>query len=144
MPGAIEGEGLKVLSKTGGNAKPQGMGGFGGDWSGGAQLWWTGAKPGQKLTLALPVQEKGKYNLKAALTLARDYGIIDVALDDKPVATGWDGYNGPKVIHSDELDWGTHELSAGDHQLTITITGKHTDAAPGYMVGLDYVRLEKK
>jgi putative membrane-bound dehydrogenase-like protein len=144
VPGAIEGEGLKVLSKTGGNAKPQGMGGFGGEWSGGSQLWWTGAKPGQKLTLALPVQEKGKYTLKAALTLAKDYGIIDVALDDKPVATAWDGYNGPKVIHSDELDWGTHELSAGEHQLTLTITGKHADAVPGYMVGLDYVRLEKK
>lgn len=144
IPGAIEGEGLKVLAKTGGNAKPQGMGAFGGEWSGGSQLWWTGAKPGQKLTLALPVQEKGKYTLKAALTLARDYGIIDVALDDKPVATAWDGYNGPKVIHSDELDWGTHELSAGEHQLTLTITGKHADAVPGYMVGLDFVRLEKK
>ncbi len=144
IPGAIEGEGLKVLAKTGGNAKPQGMGGFGGDWSGGSQLWWTGAKPGQKLTLALPVQEKGKYTLKGALTLARDYGTIDVSLDDKPVATGWDGFNGPKVIHSDELDWGTHELSAGEHQLTFTITGKHADAVPGYMVGLDYVRLEKK
>ncbi|MDB6006518.1 MAG: putative rane-bound dehydrogenase domain protein, partial [Prosthecobacter sp.] len=144
MPGAIEGEGLKVLSKTGGNAKPQNMGGFGAEWSGAAQLWWTGAKPGQKLTLALPVAEKGRYTLKATLTQARDYGIIDVALDGKPVATAWDGYNGPKVIHSDELDWGTHELSAGEHQLAITITGKHSDAAPGYMVGLDYVRLEKK
>ena len=144
IPGALEGEGLKVLTKTGGNAKPQGMGGFGAEWSGAAQLWWTGAKPGQKLTLALPVTEKGKYTLKATLTMARDYGIIDVALDDKPVATAWDCYNGPKVIHSDELDWGTHELSAGEHQLTITITGKHADAAPGYMVGLDYVRLEKK
>jgi len=144
IPGALEGEGLKVLAKTGGNAKPQGMGGFGGEWSGGSQLWWTGGKPVQKLTLALPVQEKGKYTLRAALTLARDYGIIDVALDDKPVVAGWDGYNGPKVIHSDELDWGTHELSAGEHQLTITITGKHADAVPSYMVGLDYVRLEKK
>jgi len=144
IPGALEGEALKVLAKTGGNAKAQGMGGFGGEWSRGSQLWWTGAKPGQKLTLALPVQEKGKYALKAALTLARDYGIIDVVLDDKPVATAWDGYNGPKVVHSDELDWGTHELSAGEHQLTITISGKHADAVPGYMVGVDYVRLEKK
>lgn len=144
VEGALEGEKLKVISKTGGNAKPQGMGNFGSEWSGASQLWWTGAKPGQKLTLALPVKEKGRYALKAALTMARDYGIIDVALDDKPVATGWDGYNGPKVIHSGELDWGTHELIPGDHMLTFTLTGKHADAAPGYMVGLDYVRLEKK
>ncbi|HEY1052082.1 MAG TPA: PVC-type heme-binding CxxCH protein [Prosthecobacter sp.] len=144
LGGALEGEKLKVISKTGGNAKPQGMGGFGSQWSGGAQLWWTGGKPGQKLTLALPVAEKGRYALKAALTLARDYGIIDVTLDDKPVASQWDGYNGPKVIHSEELDWGTHELIPGDHVLTLTITGKHADAVPGYMVGLDYLRLEKK
>ncbi|MGV3661702.1 MAG: PVC-type heme-binding CxxCH protein [Prosthecobacter sp.] len=144
VEGALEGEKLKVISKTGGNAKPQNMGGFGSQWSGGAQLWWTGGKPGQKLTVALPVAEKGRYGLKAALTLARDYGIIDVMLDDKPVAQGWDGYNGPKVIHSDELDWGTHELIPGDHVLTFTLAGKHTDAVPGYMVGLDYLRLEKK
>lgn len=144
VEGALEGEKLKVISKTGGNAKPQNMGGFGSLWSGGAQLWWTGAKPGQKLTLALPVAEKGTYALKAALTLARDYGSIDVTLDDKPVANGWDGYNGPKVIHSEELDWGTHELIPGDHVLTFTIAGKHADAVPGYMVGLDYLRLEKK
>lgn len=144
VEGALEGEKLKVISKTGGNAKPQNMGGFGSQWSGGAQLWWTGGKPGQKLSLALPVTEKGTYALKAALTLARDYGTIDVTLDDKPVANGWDGYNGPKVIHSDELDWGTHELIPGDHVLTFTIAGKHAEAVPGYMVGLDYLRLEKK
>jgi len=144
VEGALEGEKLKVISKTGGNAKPQNMGGFGGGWSGGAQLWWTGGKPGQKLTLALPVAEKGRYALKAALTLARDYGIIDVMLDGKPVANGWDGHNGPKVIHSGELDWGTHELTPGDHVLTIIIAGKHAAAVPGYMVGLDYLRLEKK
>ncbi len=144
IPGALEGEELKVLSKTGGNTRLQGMGGFGGEWSGGSQLWWAGAKPGEKLTLALPVKETGRYELKAALTKAKDYGIIDVALDDKPVATAWDGFNGPKVIHSDELDWGVHELSAGEHQLTFTITGKHPDAVPRYMVGLDYVRLGKK
>lgn len=144
VEGALEGEKLTVISKTGGATKIQGMGSFGSPWSGGQQLWWTGAKPGQKLTVALPVTEKGRYALKAALTQAKDYGIIDVTLGDKPVATAWDGYNGPKVIHSDELDWGTHELSPGNHMLTFTIAGKHADAVPGYMVGIDYVRLEKK
>lgn len=144
VEGALEGEKLRVLSKTGGNARPQGMGGFGSQWSGASQLWWTGAKPGAKLTLALPVTEAGRYALKAALTQARDYGILDVALDDKTVVKGWDGHNTPKVIHSGELDWGTHELAAGQHTLTLTLTGKHADAVPGYMVGLDYLRLEKK
>ena len=144
VPGALEGESLKVLSKTGGNTRPQGMGGFGSEWSSGSQLWWTGTKPGNQLILALPVPADGTYSLKGALTLARDYGIVDVILDNKMLAAGWDGYNGPKVIHSGELDWGTHELTKGEHKLIFTSVGKHPDAAPGYMLGLDYVRLEKK
>jgi putative heme-binding domain-containing protein len=143
IPGALEGEALKVPSKTGGVTKSQGMGGFGSDWGGGSQLWWTGAKEGDKLTLALPVKEKGNYTLTAALTKAKDYGIIDVSLDGRPVATGWDGYN-PNVIHSGPLDWGTHALDAGEHPLVITISGTNANALPRFMVGVDYVKLVKK
>ena len=144
VEGAIEGETLKVIEVKGGSAKLQGMAGFGGKWSSGQQLWWTGAKPGSTLTLALPVAAKGKYQLKAVLTKARDYGICDVALDGKAVATSFDGYNADKVILTDELDWGTHDLDAGDHKLTFTITGTNPQAVKSYMVGIDYVKLEKK
>ena len=72
------------------------------------------------------------------------YGIVTVALDGKTVATDFDGYNFPAVVLSDELDWGTHELTTGDHQLTFTLAPPNPAAAPGNMVGLDYVRLEKK
>jgi len=144
VEGAIEGESLKVIEVTGGKSGKQGMGGFGSDWSGGAQLWWTGGKPDQKLTFALPVKEAGKYTLYGALTMARDYGVVSITFDGKPVASSFDGYNGPKVIHTGEKEWGTHELTAGDHQLTFTLAPPNPAAAPGNMVGLDYVRLEKK
>jgi putative heme-binding domain-containing protein len=144
IPGALEGESLKVLEITGGKAKPQGMSGFGSDWSGGAQLWWTHGKPDQKLTLALPVKEAGKYTLYGALTMARDYGVTSITLDGKPVASSFDGYNGPKVIHTGEKEWGTHELTAGEHKLTFTLAPPNPDAVPSNMAGLDYVRLEKK
>jgi putative membrane-bound dehydrogenase-like protein len=144
VEGALEGEALKVLEVTGGKAAKQGMGGFGGEWSGGAQLWWTHGKPDQKLTLALPVKEAGKYTLYGALTMARDYGVVSITLDGKPVASSFDGYNGPKVIHTGEKDWGTHELTAGEHKLTFTLAPPNPDAVPSNMVGLDYVRLEKK
>ncbi|MCX6836654.1 MAG: c-type cytochrome [Verrucomicrobia bacterium] len=143
VEGALEGESLKVLEITGGKAKPQGMGGFGGDWSGAAQLWWTGGKPDQKLTLAIPVKEVGKYTLYGALTMARDYGVVSITLDGKPVASSFDGYNGPKVIHTGEKEWGTHELTAGEHQLTFTLAPPNPDAVPGNMIGLDYVRIAK-
>lgn len=142
VDGAIEGEDLKILEVKGGAAKPQGMRGFGGQWSNGAQLWWTGAKPGGTLTLALPVAKSGKYQLKAALTKARDYGIIDVSLDGKPVVTAWDGFNTPAVIHTGDLDWGTHELGAGEHKLTFKIAGANPQALKSHMVGIDYVKLE--
>ncbi|MFO1484339.1 MAG: PVC-type heme-binding CxxCH protein [Verrucomicrobiaceae bacterium] len=144
VEGALEGETLKVLEITGGKTSKQGMGGFGSDWSGGAQLWWTGGKPDQKLTLALPVKEAGKYTLYGALTMARDYGVVSITLDGKPVASSFDGYNSPKVIHTGEKEWGTHELSAGEHQLTFTLAPPNPDAVPSNMVGIDYVRLEKK
>ena len=144
IPGALEGESLKVLEITGGKTGKQGMGGFGSDWSGAAQLWWTGGKPDQKLTLAIPVKEAGKYTLYGALTMARDYGVVSITLDGKPVASSFDGYNGPKVIHTGEKEWGTHELTAGEHKLTFTLAPPNPDAVPSNMVGLDYVRLEKK
>jgi len=144
VAGALEGESLKVLTITGGQAKKQGMGGFGADWSGAAQLWWTGGKPDQKLTLALPVKEAGKYALKGALTMARDYGVVSILLNGKPITSSFDGYNGPKVIHTGELDWGSHDLPAGEHQLTFTLAPPNPAAVPRNMVGLDYVRLEKR
>lgn len=144
VEGALEGETMKVLEITGGNAKKQGMGGFGSEWSGGAQLWWTGGKPDQKLTLAIPVKEAGKYTLYGALTMARDYGVTSIALDGRPVTSSFDGYNATKVIHTGEKDWGTHELTAGEHKLTFTLAPPNPAAIPSNMVGLDYVRLEKK
>lgn len=144
IPGALEGESLKVLEITGGNARKQGMAGFGDNWSGAAQLWWTGGKPDQKLTLAIPVKDAGKYTLYGALTMARDYGVVSIALDGKPVASSFDGYNAAKVVHTGEKEWGTHELTAGEHKLTLTLAPPNPDAVPSNMVGLDYVRLERR
>ncbi len=143
VEGALEGETMKVLEITGGKTGRQSMGGFGGEWSGAAQLWWTGGKPDQKLTLALPVKETGKYTLYGALTMARDYGVVSITLDGKPVASSFDGFNTPKVIHTGEKEWGTHELTAGEHQLTFTLAPPNPNAVPSNMVGLDYVRITK-
>ena len=145
VAGAIEGEEMKVLQQKG-NVRPQAMGHYQASrWSGDSQLWWTGAKVGDTLTLALPVEKAGKYDLKAVLTKARDYGIVDVSLDDKEVSGGpIDLFNSPDVTTSGELDWGVHELTAGEHKLTFKVVGSNPQAAPGHMVGLDYVKLEAK
>jgi len=146
IAGALEGEEMKVLSKTGGNAKPQAMGGFHASrWSGDSHLWWTGGKPEDVLTLALPVAEKGAYSLKAVLTKAKDYGAVEISLDGKSLPNAkLDLYSFPDVVTSGELDWGIHELEAGEHKLAVKITGANPSAVKGYMFGLDYVKLEKK
>jgi len=140
VKGAVEGESMTVLKKTAGNVTTQQMGGYGPDWSGLAQLWWTGAKPGDVLELALDVPKTGRYELRAQLTKAVDYGIVQLALDDKPAGRPIDAYN-DGVVHTPELPLGTFDLAAGRHRLRVTITGKNPKAVPGYMFGLDYVKL---
>lgn len=141
VSGALEGETLKVLAKTGGNAAPQGMGGFTADqWSGATHLWWTGAKVGDKLTLALPVEKDGKYEITLSLTKAPDYAIVQLTLDGAKLGETIDLYD-PQVVTTGTLKFGTHELKKGDRQLTIEITGRNEKAIKNHMVGLDFVKL---
>jgi hypothetical protein len=119
------------------------MTGYSGGWSNDSHLWWTRAKPGDKLDLALPVKEAGKYKLTARMTKARDYGIVQIYLDGQKLGDPIDLYN-PDVVPTAVLSWGTHELTAGKHKLTFEITGANAKAVKAYMAGLDYVKLEKE
>ncbi len=146
ISGALEGESLKILSKTGGAAGAQGMGGFTNarnQWSG-EQLWWTGGKPGDKLVFELPVKDDGDYEVFIGVTKARDYGIVQLSIDDKSAGAPFDGFNVPEVIHSGPITLGTHSLKAGYHKLTVEVKGTNPKAVPAHMFGLDYVYLAKK
>lgn len=61
VDGALEGESLKILAKSGGITERQS-----GPWSRGAHLWWRGTKPGDTLDLAVPVAKARKYKLIVA------------------------------------------------------------------------------
>ena len=142
VPGAMEGEKLKVLSVTEGKAEPQDMGGFDGNWSGDSQLFWTGGKQGSKLELGLPAEKAGQYEIVAQFTKAGDYGIFQVALDGEKLGEPLDLYN-PQVIPSGALTLGKRELTAGEHKLTLEVTGANAKSGGGkYFLGLDYVRLK--
>jgi hypothetical protein len=144
VKGALEGEKLKVLKKTGGNLESQDMTNFGETWSSDTHLWWTGGKPGDVLELALPVAESGRYKVKMQLTRAIDYGIVRISLDGKDVAgSPLDLFNNG-VVATGELEMGTFELEKGEHTVRLEITGANPKAAKAYMAGLDYVRLEKQ
>jgi len=142
VAGALEGEALTVLEMPVGKTSKQKMGGFkAGRWSGDEQLFWSGAKPGDRLVLELPVAAAGEYNVVAALTMARDYGIVQVQLDDEALGEPLDLYSYPDVISSGEVILGQRKLTAGPHRLTFVIQGANASAAKAYMFGLDYMRL---
>ncbi|MBI1370094.1 MAG: c-type cytochrome [Planctomycetes bacterium] len=147
VAGAIEGESMKVVKVSGGQAKPQDMGGFAADrWSGSQHLWWINAKVGDALTLAIPVEKSGKYQVFAAMTKARDYGIVSLQIDGKPAGNAIDLFNAPRgdrsdVISTGPVDLGTYELSPGA-TLTVKMVGKNAEAEPRYMFALDYLFLK--
>ena len=138
----IEGEALHVVSKTG-NVAPQSMQSFTADhWSEDTHLWWTGGRSGDTLVLAFDIPKEGRYELAAVLTKAVDYGKVRIALDDETrfILDEVNLYD-PQVVTTGELPLGAHELAAGTHQLYLNILGKDPNAAPGYMVGIDYLQL---
>jgi hypothetical protein len=141
VPGALEGEQLKMLSKTSGTPQVQDMSGYEGDWSGGAHLWWTDAKPGDRLELAVPVTRAGRYRLTTQLTKAIDYGIVQLSLDDRKLGGPWDLFHNG-VVATGPLELGTQELAAGEHKLTVEIVGANAAAVKAYMFGLDYLKLD--
>ncbi len=142
VPGALEGETLKVVDVTQGEIQHQAMQGFPqGKWSGNQQMFWTGGQPGAKLTLGLDVDQPGRYQVETVLTMAPDYGQVQLWLDDQPLGEPIDLYNYPDVITTGVLPLGTHELTKGPHRFTVEIKGSNPAAAQAFMFGLDYVRL---
>ena len=143
--GALEGEELTVVKVSAGKTSTQSMSGFRkGQWSGGKQLFWSGAKPGATLDVEFDAAKAGTVNLAAAFTMARDYATVQLHLDGKRIGDPLDLYHYPDVVHSGTVDLGSHELGAGKHRLTIEIVGANAAATKAYMCGIDYVLLRRK
>ncbi|HEY3416613.1 MAG TPA: DUF2961 domain-containing protein [Armatimonadota bacterium] len=137
--GVLEGENLKVLVKAGAPGQ-QSMDNWPGQWSNATQLFWTQTKIGDRLVLAVPVKDAGRYDIQAQFTKAGDYGIVQLYLDEEKLGDPIDLYN-QGVIPSGEIKLGTRELTAGEHKLTLEIVGANEKAAKSYLVGLDYLKL---
>ena len=101
-----------------------------GKWSNESQLWWTKGKPGDRLTLRLPVKEDGRYKLIVQMTKAVDYGIVQWSLDGKKLGEPLDLYN-RGVIPTGPLELGLHDLTKGDHRLTLEIVGANEAGGQG-------------
>jgi hypothetical protein len=136
--------GFKVLGRPRGTVQTQDMGQYGGKWRDDDQLWWTGARPKSRLVLAIPVKKAGKYEVKAVMTKAVDYGIVQLYIDDKKAGEPIDLFNNGVIPTDPPVSLGTHDLTAGEHKLTVEIVGANPKAVKGYMFGLDYLIFDEQ
>lgn len=137
VKGALEGESMKVIERTGGVTETQDFG----DLSNGKQLWWRDGKVGDKLVLEFPVAEDGEYGVVGNFCIAPDYGRHWITIEGQRIAQ-------PMEFYSSGLSWqvrslGRFKLKKGTARLTIEVEGKHASAVARYMFGLDYLLLKK-
>ncbi|HLA85468.1 MAG TPA: glycoside hydrolase family 172 protein [Thermoguttaceae bacterium] len=133
--------GFNVLSRTAGSVELQNMKVFGaGKWIDDNHLWWRGAKPGDKLDLAVSSEVAGPCRIELKLTNAPDYGIVQFHVDGKKVGEPVDLY-GPAVAPAASIALGPLELTLGEHKLTVEIVGANPKAKKDYMVGIDRIKI---
>lgn len=134
-------EGIKVLGFTAGFTQIQDTSDWpDGTWKDDDQLWWVGGKPGDKLDLALPVKQKGKYEVRVVLTKAPNYGIVQFYVNGKKAGKPIDLY-GEKVANIGPIAIGTFELPAGERKVTVQIVGANEKVVNSSMFGIDQIEL---
>jgi hypothetical protein len=136
VPGAIEGETMRIVKRSGGVTEVQ----LDDRWSGGRQLWWRDGSIGDRLDLALPVAQAGPYRIVMHNTRAFDYGTFQFHLDGRKLGETIDLYSAENIVKLVAI--GSCRLDKGEHVLTAEIVGTNPKAKKRYMLGLDYVKLE--
>ncbi|HEU5211048.1 MAG TPA: glycoside hydrolase family 172 protein [Longimicrobiales bacterium] len=130
---------LSSASVTGGELQVQQMGAFDSGWGGEAQLWWVGARPGNRLSLQLPVPAAGTYELVGFFTRANDYGIFQLRVNDEPLQPLVDGFS-RTVEPTGPISFGNVRLAAGTATVVVELLGKDARSSgysDGYLVGID-------
>lgn len=141
IQGAIEAEALLASARaTTGPVEMQDMSVFAGEWSDAAQLWWRPTAPGAVLTLNVPVQAAGTYELVGYFTKAKDYGNVQLLQGDTPVGPEVNLYD-PDVKPTGPISLGRVTLQPGNNPLRFRIAGKDA-RSQGYLVGLDALVLK--
>lgn len=129
---------------TGGQVQAQPMDGFPtGRWSGHRQLWWTGGRLDDLLTLTFPTQDTGRFRLSATFTQAPDYAILSVAVDGANAGPDRLDLFAAQVSKTNFTPLGVHLLGPGNHRLSFRLRGSNAAAVPALMAGIDEVRIER-
>jgi hypothetical protein len=123
----IEGETLIAAGTFAQNMAP-----FGGKWSGGSQLFWTGGNAAQ-LDVTLPTPPTGAFRLYGIFTAAPDFGRVAVRVNGSIALAQLDLYGGA-VQHRGPVDLGVW-IGAGA-TVTLSVIGKN-DRSSGFLAGID-------
>lgn len=131
--GVIEGEALAVTAWSG-DLAVQSFGGL----SGGRQLWWTGARAGDRIVLRGRAAVPGRQRVIARLCFAPDYGEVEVTLG--PTTRALSG-------RAPQLEWRDVELGIvepvdGVIELAVRARSDSGEGGVVALLGLDVVRLE--
>lgn len=135
---------LNSAKVSAGPTSRQDMRGFGGGWSGNAQLFWVAPPPVDKpirnwphLRVWFEPPNANTYEVILHYTSAPDFGMFRVFLDGQPRADV-DAY--APAVTPQIRSLGQHKLTSGKHELLVTVFTK-AGASKGFAVGLDRIEL---
>jgi serine/threonine protein kinase/WD40 repeat protein len=138
--GCLEAEKLRVVERAGCELVDQPMDEWDArQWSNGRQLYCS-ARPGAFVALEVDVPQAGEYQLDIYFTMAYDYGIVEVAVDGKPLGKRLDGFCWG-VTPSGKIPFSPVQLSRGKHRIRFTVVGKNP-ASKNYHMGIDCLDLK--
>lgn len=135
---SFEAEGLLAIGHVvtrGGTAVAQPMAAFGEGWSGGEQLFWADAAPGDELTLIVPLLADGNFAVDIYPTRAPDYATLEfrIGRDGEPVT--FDGY-APCVESAGAVRIGPRALQGREALVHVRVLAR-SPVSTGLRVGID-------
>lgn len=135
VKGAIEGETLPVVERTGGITEIQNIPGF--RWSNNRQLWWRNAEEKDYVVVEFSIEKAGDYDVTLGITKAVDYGIVSIEVNSEMKIDSLDLYN--QSVIAAEVKLQKCRLRRGKNLLKVTILGANPAAVKSHMFGLDYI-----
>ena len=142
--GAIEAE--RLLGGIASSGDPVRALRFPGEWSEGRFLWYIADAPDDFVSVQVPLEADGVYDVVMYLTKASDFGTLQLKVDGKALGAPFDAYNGvggeapTHVVREEAVEFGMVHLTVGSHTFEFRLVGKN-QAATSYMVGVDCIVL---
>lgn len=143
-PQFIQGETMQSVSHDSGVVEPQRIKATTNfRWQGEQQLWWRDAKmEGQKWSVKFKTSQLRLPKLAIQLTVARDYGAVNIYLDDVLVAENVDCYS--PQLGTKRVELGQHELANGEHTLRFELIAANENAIKRNMIGIDFLEINEQ